>query len=316
MTDVTLADIEQAAERIRGAVRRTPVFRPAPAAGRQPGCDLHLKLENLQLAGSFKARGAANTALSLPPDELRRGLVTASGGNHGLGVAAAAKAAGIPAAIYLSANATPDKISRLESFGAEVIVEGEVWDDANALALARAEKDGRTYVHPFAQESVIAGQGTVALELLDDLPDLETAVIAIGGGGLISGVSTALKARNPKIRIIGVEAEGAPTLKESRAAGELVTLQKITTRVATLAPRRSAQINLDIVSRLVDDIVLVSDDEMVEAARWLWSDCAIAAEMAGAAGLAAVLQRRFEFRADEKVGVLVCGAGTDGLPGR
>lgn len=316
MTDVTLADIEQAAERIRGAVRRTPVFRPAPTAGRKPGCDLHLKLENLQLAGSFKARGAANTALSLPPDELRRGLVTASGGNHGLGVAAAAKAAGIPAAIYLSANATPDKISRLESFGAEVIVEGEVWDDANALALARAEKDGRTYVHPFAQESVIAGQGTVALELLDDLPDLETAVIAIGGGGLISGVSTALKARNPGIRIIGVEAEGAPTLKESRAAGELVTLQKITTRVATLAPRRSAQINLDIVSRLVDDIVLVSDEEMVEAARWLWSDCAIAAEMAGAAGLAAVLQRRFDFRADEKVGVLVCGAGTDGLPGR
>ncbi|PJK27844.1 threonine ammonia-lyase [Minwuia thermotolerans] len=314
MTDVTLADIEAAADRIRGAVRRTPLFRPDPVAGRQAGCALHLKLENLQLAGSFKARGAANTALSLPPEELRRGLVTASGGNHGLGVAAAAKAAGIPAAIYLSSNATPDKISRLESFGAEVIVEGEVWDDANALALARAERDGRTYVHPFAQASVIAGQGTVALELLEDLPDVETVAIAIGGGGLISGVATALKARNPSIRIIGVEAEGAPTLKRSRDAGELITLEKITTRVATLAPRRSAQINLDIVSRLVDDIVLVSDEEMIDAARWLWSQCAIAAEMAGAAGLAAVLQRRFPCRADEKVGVLVCGAGTDGMP--
>lgn len=314
MTNVTLSDIEAAAERIRGAVRRTPLFAPAPAASRAPGCALHLKLENLQLAGSFKARGAANTALSLPPEALRRGLVTASGGNHGLGVAAAAKAAGIPAAIYLSTNVSPDKIGRLERFGAEVIVEGAVWDDANALALERAERDGRTYVHPFAQDSVIAGQGTVGLELFEDLPDIETAVIAIGGGGLISGAATALKARNPGIRVIGVEAEGAPTLKKSNEAGALVTLDEITTRVATLAPRRSAQVNLDIISRLVDDIVLVSDEEMAEAAGWLWSECAIAAELAGAAGMAAVLQRRFDFRPDEKVGVLVCGAGTDGLP--
>ncbi|WP_417512826.1 threonine ammonia-lyase [Minwuia sp.] len=313
MENLTADDIEAARGRIARAVRRTPLLHARPVAGRDPGCDLFLKLENLQIAGSFKARGAANTVLSLDRASLQRGLVTASGGNHGLGVAAAAQAAQVPAVIHLSTNATPDKVKRLQAFGAEVVLEGEVWDDANALALARAAQDGSTYVHPFAQPSVIAGQGTVALELLEDLPDVETVVVAIGGGGLISGMATALKAKRPKVRVIGVEAEGAPTLKRSREAGELVTLEKITSKVATLSPRRSAEINLRIVQELVDDIVLVSDAEMKDAARWLWSDFGIGAELAGAAGMAAVLQRRFSFRPDEKVGVLVCGAGTDGL---
>lgn len=310
---ITIEQIEAARTRIRDAVRRTPMLRAGPCSGLDAGCELFLKLENLQLGGAFKARGAANTALSLDSAALDRGLITASGGNHGIGVAAAAQAAGISAVVHLSTNASPEKVRKLESYGAEVVLEGEVWDDANALALARAEKERRTYVHPFADEPVIAGQGTVALEVLEDLPDVQTVVIAIGGGGLISGMATALRARLPGVRIIGVEAEGAPTLKRSREAGQLVTLEKVTSRVATLSPRRSAEINLDAVTRLVDDIVLVSDAEMSSAARWLWQQFGVAAELAGAAGAAALLNGRFPVSAGEKVCVLVCGAGSDGL---
>lgn len=309
---LTIEDVEAAARRIAGSVRRTPLMAARPVTG-APECDLFFKLENLQLAGSFKSRGATNTALSLDRAALQRGLITASGGNHGLGVAAAAQAAGISAVVHLSTNASPDKVGRLESFGAEVVLQGDVWDDANALALERAEREGRTYVHPFAQESVIAGQGTVGLEILDDLPDVDTVVAAIGGGGLISGLATALKARRPDLRLVGVEATGAPTLKRSREAGELVTLATITSKVATLSPRRSAEINLDIVTRLVDDIVLVSDEEMLEAARWLWRHFGIAAELAGSAGAAALLQNRFPVSPGEKVCVLICGAGRDGF---
>lgn len=311
---LTIQDIEAARKRLAGKLRRTPLFRTGPLKPGLPQCDLHLKLESLQAAGSFKLRGALNTALSLSEKELRRGLITASGGNHGLGVAAAAQILGVPAIIHLSENASPDKAKRLRAFGAEAIVRGAVWDDANALALARAEQDGLTYVHPFAVDTVIAGQGTVALEVLEDLPQIETAIVAIGGGGLISGVATALKAVRPGIRVIGVEAEGAPALKRSVAAGELVTLEHVTSKVATLSPRRSAEINLEIITRLVDDIVLVSDEEMLQAARMLWADFGIGAELAGAAGTAALLSGRVDVRPDEKVCVIVCGAGTDGIP--
>lgn len=313
MTAVTIQDIEAAQARMRGSVRRTPMLRVAPAVGLSLPCDLVLKLENLQLAGSFKARGAANTALSLTREQLQHGVITASGGNHGLGVAAAAKAAGVPASIHVPVTAAPDKVARMRRFGAEVVVEGEAWDDANQLALARVEAEGRVYVHPFAQPSVIAGQGTVGLEILEDMPDVETVVLAIGGGGLISGVATALKARRPDIRIIGVEPEGAPTLRRSVDAGELVTLERISTRAPTLAPRRSAEINLEIIQRTVDDIVLVSDTEMYAAAAWLWDELGIGTELAAAAGMAALFNGRFPVRADEKVCVVICGAGVDGF---
>lgn len=314
MPDVTAADIEAARTRIAGAIRRTPVLRPHPVASADLPGRLVMKLENLQVAGSFKARGAANTALLLSDDELERGLITASGGNHGLGVAAAARAAGVPAVIHLPVSTSPEKISRIRAFGAEVVVKGDVWDDANALALVRAEAERRTYVHPFAQASVIAGQGTLGLEILDDVPDVDTVLVAIGGGGLISGIATALRARKPSVRIIGVEPDGAPTLHASRKAGKLVTLDSIATRAGTLAPRRSSDINFAIIERLVDDIVLVSDEEMRLAAEWLWFEFGIGAELAGAAGMAALLNRRVAIAADETVCAIICGAGLDGMP--
>ncbi len=310
---VTLADIEAAAERIRGAVRRTPSLAVEPLKDALPLGELVLKLECLQVTGSFKARGASNTLFSLPESEVERGIITASGGNHGLAVAYAGWRAGTRAVIYLPASTPPAKAEKLRAWGAEVVVEGAVWDDAKDAALKTAEAEGLTFIHPFDDPRVIAGQGTVGIEILEDDPGLDYLFVAIGGGGLISGVATAVKALKPSITVIGVEPYGAPTLKESLAAGQLVTLPEIATAAGTLAPRRSAEMNLEIIGRTVDEIVLVSDDEMSEAARALWFELGIAAELSGAAALAAIQQARYTLPADARVGAIVCGAGTDGI---
>lgn len=277
---------------------------------------LTLKLEFLQVSGSFKARGATNKVLSLPDDEVRRGLVTASGGNHGLGVAYAGWRAGVPTTIYLPANTPEPKADQIRSWGAKVVRFGEVWDEANREALKAAERDGLTYIHAFADPVVVAGQGTVGLEIAEDAPGLSTVVVAIGGGGLISGVATAVKALIPGVRVIGVEPVGAPTLYESVRAGRVVELERIATAANTLAPRRSDELNLAIVQALVDEIVLVTDEEMIEAARWLWQELGIAAEMSAAAAVAAWLFGRvpgLEGEAGGEVCAVVCGAGTAGL---
>ena len=310
---VTLADIEAAAERIKGAVRRTPSLAAEPLKESLPVGELVLKLESLQVTGSFKARGASNLLFSLPEQEVKRGIITASGGNHGLAVAYAGWRAGVRAVIYLPESTPQAKAEKLKSWGAEVRVEGQVWDEANEAALEVAEAEGLTYFHPFADPRVVAGQGTVGIEILEDDPALDYLFVAIGGGGLISGVATAVKELKPSITVIGVEPVGAPTLKESLAAGVLTTLPKIETAVGSLAPRRSAELNLEIICERVDEIVLVSDPEMVQAARSLWFELGIAAELSGAAGLAALQQGRYPLPADARVGVLVCGAGTDGL---
>ena len=307
---VTLDDIKAARCRISGAVRKTPVLRPDPVRHPMPCDGLTLKLENLQVTGSFKPRGATSKLTTLSADDLARGLITASGGNHGLAVAYAAWRAGVPAVIYLPASTSQAKAQKIRSWGAEVTVEGEVWDDANAAALDVAASETLTYVHPFADTAVIAGQGTVGLEVLEQVPEMDTLIVAIGGGGLIAGVATAVKAERPDIRVIGVEPVGAPTHYASRTAGKLVTLDKIETSAGTLAPRRSEQINMDLIGEHVDEIVLVDDDEMAAAARWLWSECAVAAELSGAASIAALQTGRM---AGDHVCAIVCGAGTDGL---
>jgi threonine dehydratase len=310
---VSLADIEAAAARLAGRVRRTPLMSAAPLAAPPGDFELFLKLECLQVTGSFKPRGATNCLLQLDPALVARGVTTASGGNHGLGVAYAARRAETPAAIYLPEGTPAEKAEKLAAWGAEVVIAGKVWNESNALALARAEADGLAYLHAFADPRVIAGQGTVGLEILDDAPELDHVVVAIGGGGLISGVATALKARKPGIRVSGVEPVGAPALKRSLEAGALVTLAEIATTAGTLAPLRSEQINLDIIRRTVDEIVLVDDDEMRAAARWLWFELGIAAELSGAAAMAALLQGRLDVAPGARVCVLVCGAGRDGI---
>ncbi|HLV34231.1 MAG TPA: threonine/serine dehydratase [Spirillospora sp.] len=309
---IELSDIQAARQRIQAHVRRTPMIAAQPVRKTIPNVpDLHLKLENMQIVGSFKARGAVNKLLSLPHDQVACGIITASGGNHGLGVAYAGWLAQAPTKIYLPHSTPKHKAEKLAEWGAEVIYEGAVWDDANRAALRHAERDGLAYFHPFADPAVIAGQGTIGLEILEALPDIHTLVIAIGGGGLISGISVAIKALRPEVRIIGVEATGAPTLYESLKAGHLIELAEITTVAGTLAPRRSEQINFDIIRSHVDQIVLVTDEEMGAAARWLWAEMGIAAELSGAAALAAILTGQVQ--ADGKVCALVCGAGTDGI---
>lgn len=313
---IGLHAIEQARRRIAGHVRRTPLIAAAPLS--RPlqlpaAATLTLKLESLQVTGSFKARGATNKALTLTPEEVRRGLVTASGGNHGLGVAYAGRIIGAPVTIYLPANAPAAKAEKLERWGARVIREGEVWDEADAEARRVASRDGLTYLHAFADPAVIAGQGTIGLEIFEEAPETDLLLVAIGGGGLISGVASAAKALRPGVRVIGIEPEGAPTLVSSLREGRVVELERITTVANTLAPRRSADLNFEIIRSLVDEIVLVSDDEMREAARWLWFEMGLAVELAGAASLAALLTGKLETRGARAVCAVVCGAGTDGL---
>ena len=310
-----LQDIQAARTRIADYVRRTPLVEAKPV--KQPICQsqaLYLKLECLQICGSFKARGAVNKLFSLSPEQLQYGLVTASGGNHGLGVAYSGWLAHVPVTIYLPRSTPLVKARQLESWGARVIFEGTVWDEANRAALRAAEQEGLNYVHPFADPVVIAGQGTLGLEMLEEVPDIDLLLVAIGGGGLISGVSRAARSVKPGIKIIGVEPVGAPTLYESVRAGEVVELSQITTAAGTLAPRRSSAINLEIIQQQVDDIVLVTDEEMRAAARWLWSEMGVAAELSGAAAVAALLSGKVSPEPAQKVCALVCGAGTDGIP--
>jgi threonine dehydratase len=311
---IALQEIRAAQARIANYIRHTPLMDARPV--KQSICqaqELYLKLECLQICGSFKARGAVNKLLSLPSEQLSRGLVTASGGNHGLGVAYAGWLANVPVTIYLPHSTPPEKAQKLENWGARVIFEGAGWDEANQVALQTAEQEGLNYFHPFADPVVIAGQGTIGLEILEEAPDIDMLLLAIGGGGLISGVSCAARSIKPGMKVIGVEPVGAPKLYASVRAGKLVELSQITTTAGTLAPRRSAAINLEIIQRNVDDIVLVTDEEMREAARWLWFEMGVAAELSGAAAIAALLSGKVSPEPSEKVCALVCGAGNDGI---
>jgi threonine dehydratase len=284
-----------------------------PVADPRLGRDVILKLESLQISGSFKARGAVNKVLSLDPAVARRGLVTASGGNHGLAVAYAGRALDVPTTVYLPGRTAAAKAKRIEGWGARVVRAGDVWDDAHAAAVAHATKEGLTYVHPFADTAVICGQGTIALEVFEQVPEVDLFVVAIGGGGLAAGIAAATKLVRPGVRVIGVEPEGAPTVTESLRANAVVELAKVDTAAGTLAPRRSDAMNLAIIREGVESITLVSDDDMKGAARFLLTELGVGAELSGAAALAAVLSGKLDLGAARHPCLLVCGAGSDAL---
>jgi threonine dehydratase len=311
---IDLAAIEDARRRIAPHIRRTPTLRYGQLKdGDRSSLDITLKLELLQAAGSFKARGAMNRLLTLSEAERARGIVTASGGNHGLAIARSAKVLGASAKIFLPSNVVRDKVAKLKQWGASVEIVGDIWDDANAAALAHAERTGATYAHPFSDPVVVAGQGTLGLDILDDMPEVDVILVAIGGGGLISGLSTAVKARRPATRIVGIEPIGSPTLHACLEAGKLVALEKLSTRVATMSCRLTDQAIFETVRRNVDEIVLVSDEEMESAARSLWFEFGVAADLSGAASVAVLQSGRARFPAGTRVCALVCGAGADGL---
>jgi threonine dehydratase len=311
---LTLDDVQQAAERIAPYVRRTPLV-PVRCAKSHPLPDgeLLLKLECLQVTGSFKPRGVTSKLRSLSESEVRRGIITASGGNHGLAVAYAGWLSKVRTTVYVPENVSPDKRKKLEAWGATVVLQGRHWSEANQVAMEVAEREGLTYFHPFADPAVIAGQGTVALEVLEQAPEVDILLVAIGGGGLISGIAVAAKALRPSIRIIGIEPVGAATMHDSLQAGRVVTLPGITTRVPTMAALRTEEINFEIARRHVEEVVLIADDDMLEASRWLWFEMGLAADLSGAAAIAALRCGAVRPSAGARVCALVCGAGPDGL---
>ena len=310
---IDLQDVREAARRISGHVRRTPLVKADQLDPALLDGDLWLKLECLQVTGSFKARGAMSRLLAAPRKLIERGIVTASGGNHGVAVARAGHLAGVATTVFLPDNASPLKLAKLSAWGAELRIVGKIWDEADIAARAFAAERQAAYFHPFADPDIVAGQGTVALEILDELPDLDHYLIAIGGGGLIAGMAKTIRSLQPKARIIGIEPTGSPTLKASLDAGEVVSLPAVTTRVPTMACGRTDPRIFELVRDCVDDIVLVEDEDMIEAARWLWLEFGLAADLSGAAACAALRSRRVSLPTGARVCGLVCGAGTDGL---
>jgi threonine dehydratase len=283
---VSLADIEAAAERLQDLIKATPVEK-AHALSKAASRDIYLKHEYLQRTGSYKVRGAYNRIAQLPPGV---GVVAASAGNHAQGVALAAELTGRHATIYMPAGAPLPKIDATRSYGAAIeLVEGGV-EECLAAAIAHAERGDAVFVPPFDDLDVIAGQGTVGLELARDLPDdVETVVVPIGGGGLISGVATALKSLRPNIRVVGVQPAGASSMKQSVEAGRSVTLEHLNTMADGIAVRRPADLTLAHVKQYVDDIVTVSEEAIGMAVLQLLERAKAVVEPAGAVGLAAVL---------------------------
>jgi threonine dehydratase len=308
VSGVSIDMVEAAASRIRGYVRRTPMIEVVQARDAPTRNPLYLKLESLQVTGAFKARGAMNRLLTTPAEALKRGIVTASGGNHGVAVARAGFLAGVPTTVYLPPNASRAKINSLSQWNATARIIGERWDDADAAAQSQAERDGCVYFHPFKDPEVVAGQGTVALEMLEDVPDANVYVVAIGGGGLIAGVATVVHARNPRARIFGVEPVGSPTLHAALVAGGPVRLERPWTRVATMSCGMTAQMIYDIVAKHVEEIVLVEDERLLEAARWIRSEFSIRADLSAAAAIAALRLGKISLKQGERIATLICGA--------
>lgn len=311
---ITLEDVKAARQRITPYIRHTPLVAARPLKQSIADVDqLWLKLECLQVTGSFKARGATNAIKALSPTALERGVITASGSNHGLAVAYGGWMAQVPTTIYLGHNTPVSKAHKLEQWGATVQFEGAVWDDANRAAIATAEEQNLTYIHPFADTRVIAGQGTLGLEILEELFHVDTLLVAIGGGGLISGVSFTAKTLKPNIKVIGVEPVGAATLKTSLEANQIIELETVDTQANTLAPRKTEVVNFNLIRQHVDQVVLVADTEMVDACQWLWFEMGVAAELSGAAPIAALMTRQYVPEPGETVCAIICGAGNHGL---
>lgn len=306
---VDAAAVRRAAERIRGRVRRTPVLELVGAESGLRRWSVVLKLEQLQITGSFKVRGALNALLSLPREALKLGVVTASGGNHGLGVAWAARALGVPATVFLPETAPAAKRGRLRALGAEVRAVGPEYEAAAAAAREAAERAGRPYVHAYADAPVIAGQGTVGLEFLTDAPGLDYLLVAVGGGGLIAGIAAYAVEASPGTRVIGVEPVGIPTLHSALAAGAPVRLERLASIAAdALGAREVGALNHAIASRAVERVALVEDEAIRAAQALLWDEARLAVEPGGAAAVAALISGAAEAPHGARVGIVLCGA--------
>ncbi|MHB8604776.1 MAG: threonine ammonia-lyase [Thermoplasmatota archaeon] len=307
---VTLADIDRARANLRGVAHHTP-FNPSASLSDATGADVGLKLENLQRTGSFKIRGAANKIMSLTPAERARGVVAASAGNHAQGVALGARLAGIAATIVMPVNAPLAKVEAVKSYGAKLVSFGANYNEAETRAYEIQKETGAAFVHAYNDLDVIAGQGTLGLEMLEDWPEVETLVVPVGGGGLLAGIATAVKAKRPDVRVIAAEPEGAAKLYESKRAGRLFELPALDTIADGLATRHLGTLTWDVLKEKIDASVIVSDDDIAAAILFLLERAKTLVEGAGAVGLAALLAKKFPYRPGEKIMVLLSGGNID-----
>jgi threonine dehydratase len=306
---VRIADIEAARTRIRDWVYLSP-SATSETFSRLTGSKISFKLENLQMTGSFKERGALNRLLLLTADERARGVIAASAGNHAQGVSYHATRQQIRAQIVMPLTTPMTKVSATRGYGAEVILHGTNYDEAHDEAQRRCEAGGLTFIHPFDDDAVIAGQGTIGLELIEQNPYLDAVVVPIGGGGLIAGVACALKETNPKIRVIGVQTARVPSMKESLTAGRPVQVPAATTIAEGIAVRRPGERTFAMVRHYVDEVVTVDEEEIANAILLLLEREKTVAEGAGAAPLAALVQRKVALDG-KKVAVLIAGGNID-----
>ncbi|MFD1684323.1 threonine ammonia-lyase [Halobellus litoreus] len=307
---LSLADVEAARERIDGVVRWTPL-EYSYTFSEMTGADVHLKLETFQRTGAFKLRGATNRIATLSPAERDAGVVTASAGNHAQGVALAATRADVDSKIVMPEHAPISKVEATERYGGETVLYGADYDEAQAKAHEIEREEGRTYVHAFDDDEVMAGQGTIGLEIVDDCPDVDTVVVPVGGGGLISGIATAVKARKPDTRVIGVQAEGAASLPESLRTGSIAELDAVNTIADGIATRKVGERPFEVIRERVDEVVTVSDEETAVALTYLLERAKTLVEGAGAVPLAALLFEHFDYEEGETIVPALCGGNID-----
>lgn len=306
---LTLADVEAAATRLEPYLQATPTVR-SRLFSTLAGCDVYLKEENLQTGGSFKLRGALNRILTLPANERAHGVITASAGNHGQGVAIAARIAGCRATVVMPVNAPLAKTAATSGYGARVVLHGASYDDAHAYAHRLATARGLAYIHAFDDAAVMAGQGTVALEMLAAEPGLEALVVPVGGGGLIGGIATVAKAHAPPLRVYGVQAAGAAAAAAAFHTGVVPALARAHTFADGIAVKAPGPLTLAHLRARVDDVVAIDDDLIAEAIVLLMERTKLVVEGAGAAGLAALLAGRLPVRGT-RVGVVLSGGNID-----
>lgn len=305
-----LTKITEAYNRVKDVVIRTP-FAHAPLLSQRVGAQVWLKKENLQLTGAYKLRGAYNKIATLSEEERRKGVIAASAGNHAQGVAYSAKLFGVPATIIMP-EATPLlKVQSTRALGAKVILHGENYDEAYAYATEYAQKHALTFIHPFADEAVMAGQGTIAIEIFEELADIDYLVVPIGGGGLISGIGSYVKQVKPDVKIIGVVAEGAPAMKHSFHSKKALDSTSVRTIADGIAVRDVTPKNLEIILETVDDVVSVDDEEIASAILFLLEKQKLVVEGGGAVGVAAILHHKFHFEEGATIAAVLSGGNID-----
>src|SRR3989454_11033111 len=309
MFTLKLSDFQEVRARIAQHIKHTPLLTSRQLSERT-GFDVRLKAEMFQRVGSYKIRGPLNKFSLMAQAEKNRGVVCSSAGNHAQGVALAAKIHGIRAVVCMAENATPAKIAATKGYGAEVVLHGMIWDEANEKAKELVRTQGLTYVHPFDDEELIAGQGTLGLEIVQDWPEVEAVIVPIGGGGLISGVSMAVKGHNPQARVIGVESSDGPAMKRSIEAGHLETID-CKTIIDGLRVRRAGEINFSVVQRFVDEIVALPDREIFDGMIWVVERCKLVVEGAAAAPVAALLHGLVKLPPGSRVAVVLSGGNVN-----